>query len=1003
MTTLQLPAVSVEVMFTNPFTTLTDQVFNLPTADGVDICAGPDGNLWVADGLGYVWVVTVLGVGTRHGLPGGAASQPTGICTGPDNNIWTCGLNATVWQTIPPGTTSTAYTLTGATCLGVCAGPDGNLWVADQTGYVWKVTTGGVGTQYALAGSNPTSICAGPDGNIWVTDTNAAVWKVTPAGSGTKYTLTAAVPQGICTGPNGHLWITDSTGYVWKVNTSGVSVQYATTGGYPNGICVGSDGNLWASDANGAAWSITTSGTTTQYPLAGAPSAICAGPDNNVWLSDTTHQVWSVAPPAWTDISSSVISFTTSGGRQHELDRMEASTAQITLDNRDGDFSPYNTSSQYYAAGLGLVPMRPVRIQATWNSITYPVFYGYADLWKPTLSQDDPLQAECELQATDAIKFLSNTYLSNSTLYPNLVQADGAIEIWRMGDPVGSSTAAPTFHPSWTAVAANGLYANAAGPTFGAAGPILYDPTTAVQLQAGASVGTIFFPAAPTAQLNASSSWSVDFWIDNVSRTYRGGLVPVAVYSNQGTGAAINVGFGTTPGDGNTVGYWNNSGPTYSVLSTATIADGKPHYIALTGTHSGSNTNVRLYVDGVSQGVAVVANTDTPAPWSGGPSFEFVSGTDSSGSLLLSNLATYTVALSGAQVTNHYTAGMHLQINAYTGERISTALSTICGFPSSLTNLSQGLTIVAAETTTVVSRSALDYCTTISDSEPGTLFQDPTGIVTFLDRRYQLGSDPAPIRILLSQGTFGDNENVAYNYMPATLVIAQDDLDLWNIVPVAGDSGAIQTATNVTSVDAYGQRTLQGRTSLSMASNSDALLQAEMLLAQFENPLVRAQSVQMSSATNGGACLPQMLGRAFFDRVTLQHQDYIGGSQFVQDSVVEHVDHHFNADPGEWLTVWMLSPYEVIIDPLRLTGSILCTTSASVTTVTTPANFGSYLPGMSITGTNIPPNTTVTAVVNGTTFDISNPATGGGAHTLTFTSSTVLSGPNGLGPGALIY
>jgi len=79
----------------------------------------------------------------------------------------------------------------------------------------------------------------------------------------------------------------------------------------------------------------------------------------------------------WTDVTKYVTGFTTSMGRQHELQQVGPSTATIQLTNQDGRFSPWNTASPYYYSGTGLTVGHPVRIRATWSGTTYDVFYGY--------------------------------------------------------------------------------------------------------------------------------------------------------------------------------------------------------------------------------------------------------------------------------------------------------------------------------------------------------------------------------------------------------------------------------------------------------------------------------------------------------------------------------------------------------------------------------------------------------------------------------------------------
>lgn len=85
----------------------------------------------------------------------------------------------------------------------------------------------------------------------------------------------------------------------------------------------------------------------------------------------------------WTDISAYVRSVSTNRRFSRDLQAWEAGTAQIVLNNRDGRFSPSNLSGPYVSAGITQVrPWRPVRITATYNSTTYPLYRGYALAWE---------------------------------------------------------------------------------------------------------------------------------------------------------------------------------------------------------------------------------------------------------------------------------------------------------------------------------------------------------------------------------------------------------------------------------------------------------------------------------------------------------------------------------------------------------------------------------------------------------------------------------------------
>lgn len=113
----------------------------------------------------------------------------------------------------------------------------------------------------------------------------------------------------------------------------------------------------------------------------------------------------------WTDVSSYLtIPLTTFRGStrvQSPIVRYQAGTATVCLKNGDRRFDPTNLSGPYVSGGKSQVtPMRPVRIRATWNSVTYDVFRGFADFWD--VEWYDPFYSVTTVQLTDGFKVLAN-------------------------------------------------------------------------------------------------------------------------------------------------------------------------------------------------------------------------------------------------------------------------------------------------------------------------------------------------------------------------------------------------------------------------------------------------------------------------------------------------------------------------------------------------------------------------------------------------------------------
>jgi hypothetical protein len=119
--------------------------------------------------------------------------------------------------------------------------------------------------------------------------------------------------------------------------------------------------------------------------------------------------------PTWVDISTKVKAGRWRRGRSSVQNDFPAGAGTLFLDNSEGDFYPWNTSSPHSPnVTVGV----PVRIQATHDSNSYPRLYGYVIRWPNRFPTDTEELAEMEMVETFAHlegKKITTSYPEQST------------------------------------------------------------------------------------------------------------------------------------------------------------------------------------------------------------------------------------------------------------------------------------------------------------------------------------------------------------------------------------------------------------------------------------------------------------------------------------------------------------------------------------------------------------------------------------------------------------
>lgn len=107
----------------------------------------------------------------------------------------------------------------------------------------------------------------------------------------------------------------------------------------------------------------------------------------------------------WTGIDTDTRGFTINRGRQTALDRFQTGQLVLTLDNTSGDYDPDNTSGAHTGK---VVPGVPIQVILAFDSVNYPLFYGYVDEWLPQYLPGSHSYQQVQVTASDAMSILAN-------------------------------------------------------------------------------------------------------------------------------------------------------------------------------------------------------------------------------------------------------------------------------------------------------------------------------------------------------------------------------------------------------------------------------------------------------------------------------------------------------------------------------------------------------------------------------------------------------------------
>lgn len=571
----------------------------------------------------------------------------------------------------------------------------------------------------------------------------------------------------------------------------------------------------------------------------------------------------------WTDITaylrlSDGINLTR--GRQDETGQVGAGTLVMSLNNRDGRFTPDNTSGAYYP---NVKLRRPIRVQVDGTD----VWTGYVESWGEGWNRG--IQPFVRVQASDLMARLSARTMRALTVEEQAY--DDPVLLYPLNDSEGSTTAGDQSDtPRDTLVVTQ---AGSGGTlTFGTSGLLGADPDEGVAIfTRGDATNGKYLQRAYTRlpELAGVSGVTLECYVFipvSVSGTIR-----VVELSQSGSSNLIAIDLVA-----NAPKATLTNGSTQTATSAGALNDGAWHHLA--AWYDGAN--LKLYVDGTAAA--------TSAASYGTVTYDrlTVGATAAGGTLFngwLSGVAAYASALTAGRLTAHADG-----VDGATGEtslaRFNRIVRLAAGSWAESTSVSTPAATMAPQPFAGQSAASLLY--QVQDAEIAPVYISPNGLPA-----WQARTDRQP--------TLTPTTLAATLVDPSTGFTTSDQL-LVNTVTYSRPAGATVTIADASSVADFG-KVLDSRT---IYYDSDAQLTtaANYVVNTRSQPRLRTGDLVLDVAPiEGTTTLATLLGLDVGS--VLRVSNLPRGSGTFVDVFVEGVNDYISA--LAWRRTLNTSPLQV--------------------------------------------------------------------------------------------
>lgn len=487
------------------------------------------------------------------------------------------------------------------------------------------------------------------------------------------------------------------------------------------------------------------------------------------------------ASRVWTDVSDYVEAqdgITINFGRNDERSQADANTLSLTLDNRDGRFTPGKTAGAYYP---NVKLYRPIRVTATPPGGAASVrFVGYVLQWNVEWPEGTDAHAVCQVSASSRLQRLGLADQRRSVIEETVfANADSVAGYFTLSEPAEATSAADSSGQGLRPLTQIGL---APLMTFGSATGPPTDGMSAAQFNEGQHLAAEY---AAAVALTAEPWLSVFFLTTDVS-----GRIARIASGAANLGVAFNLDVGLNGSGQVLVTFaWQGIG-VGSVVSAAAYNDGATHHMLVTGEYDSPGViRVRLYMDGTQ----VATDTFSDSGVTLAPTIGYVkTGSDMT-------ISVAHLAFGSGWASSAATMASDVSISgstAFASETTATRFARLAAWaripPAEVATSGTARTVVASEPQ---GSGVVDLMRQLETTEQGVLYDARDGTLTLVGAsgRYSATS-PA---YTLDMGA----QKIGADYAPVF-----DVAGIVNDVTVtqAGETGASARVIVTTSRDAYG-------------------------------------------------------------------------------------------------------------------------------------------------------------------------------------------------------